>query len=211
MYSNPSRDFILFSFGKKVLSCNHLLVVLDKAQSKSLELLGLCRTYSARPIYVWSHSLYTRDRFIGGDIVKAFINRFRSVNRQAYLLCLAEQLNSLTYTVWLCIYAVNHILAFYILVIVWEIYSSWPLVLASHWLADFCKYQTEFVEINYYYKAAFSKCDSQQQQANQLLSLATKGQPLLRQSLFKRWIQRPFMCSQGRFQTTINRGLCKRM
>ncbi len=54
----------------------------------------------------------------------------------------------------------------------------WPLELASHWLADFCKYHTEFVEINYYYNAAFSNCDSQQQQANQLLSLATKGQPL---------------------------------
>ena len=49
-------------------------------------------------------------------IVKAFINRFRSVNNQEYLLCPAEQLNSLAYTFWLCIYVVNHILTFYILV-----------------------------------------------------------------------------------------------
>ncbi len=53
-----------------------------------------------------------------------------------------------------------------------------PLALASHWLADFCKYHIEYVEINYYYNAAFSKCDRHPQQANQLLSLATKGQPL---------------------------------
>jgi len=54
---------------------------------------------------------------IGGDKVKADINRFRSVYNLEYLICLAEQLNRLAYTFWLCIYVVNHILNFYILVI----------------------------------------------------------------------------------------------
>jgi hypothetical protein len=118
-------------------------------------------------------------------IVKAFINLFRSVNNQEYLLCPAEQLNSLVYTFWLCIYVVNHILTVYILVIVFERYI-WPLALASHWLADFCKYHTEITTT----KLPFPSATDNNSKPINFYHWPRKANPshLMRQSLFKRWL-----------------------
>jgi hypothetical protein len=118
-------------------------------------------------------------------IVKAVINRFRSVNNQEYLLCPAEQLNSLAYTFWLCIYVVNHILTVYILVIVFERYI-WSLALASHWLADFCKYHTKITIT----KLPFPSATDNNSKPINFYHWPRKANPshLLRQSLFKRWM-----------------------